>query len=246
MVLAVLLLAPLRAHAGPYCGELRSFAPAPDTELPIAPTLTLHVEDAYYNGKRTGTAKLPVVRATIDGKQVAIATRDVRAADGVLRFIRIKSKQTGTLRVSVSDRWGNELAQSHEIVADWSAAEPTVSVARGADTRLGPYRWIGKLVALRVDVPAIAFTVTWGKHARHIAPTLETGHSEAWLGQRMCGMVENVPLALLEQGLEVRVKATLPNGRTVAVTDGLPSPLVMPPEPPKPSSPAPSLPAASK
>jgi hypothetical protein len=230
LVLALSALAPRVAEAGPYCGALQSLAPADQTELPVAPTVTLHVEDAYYNGKRRGAAHAPKIRATIDGKKVPIATRDVRTADGVMRFITIKSKRTGTLRVSTVDRWGSELAQTYEIVKDWTAPDPTVSIARGADTRLGPYRWVGKVVALRIDVPAIAFTVKWGKHKQRIAPTIETDHSEAWLGQRMCGMVENVPLRLLEEGVDVTVTATLPDGREVQITD-LPSPLVMPPGP---------------
>jgi hypothetical protein len=232
LMLALLVVVARDAYAGPYCGQLVSLAPADDEVVPPRATVTLHVEDAYYNGERTKRARVPKVRATIDGKAVAIKTRDERTADGVLRFITIKSRRLGKLRVTATDSWGAELASTYTIADDWAPITPVASIERVSDDRLGPYRWLGTALAVRVDAPAVAFRVKQGKHAQWVAPVIKDNHSEAWLGQRMCGMVANFPLAALEKGVDdVEISVLQPDGEAVVIREGLPAPLALPPKP---------------
>lgn len=238
VMLLLLAAASSTVHAGPYCGSDGAFAPAESATLPLAPTLAFNVEDKYYDGKRRSKASVTAIRATIDGKTVAISTRDVRAVDGVIRFIKIQSRKAGKLELWVWNRYsqGSELAGSYTIAKDWTPpASATVKVRRDRDTRLGPYRRIGELAALSVDIPAIAFTLRWRRdhddawRVRPLPAAIENDRSEARLGQTMCGMVENIPFEFLERGIEVELTAKLPDGRELAVTDGLPNPLVIPP-----------------
>lgn len=249
-------------EAGPYCGMLNTFAPASEAQLPISPTIALHVEDAYYNGRRERNAQPHAFYATIDGKRVAVTTMDKDTADGLVRFIKVKSKKAGKLELWTRDPYSKEtsVAATYTITKDWTApTSASAVVSRMRDTRLGPYKWLGHAAAVRVDVPAIAFTLRWRADdtKRWQTSTIpaainddmeyepyrraaQWGASQALIGQRMCGMINTVPLPTLERGIEVQVTATLPNGRTIAIA-GLDT-LTIPPEPPAPAkaSPAPA------
>jgi hypothetical protein len=115
-------------------------------------------------------------------------------------------------------------------------ASPTVSIARRIDLRQSSYRLLGDYVAVIVDLPAIAFTLRWRRdpqdtwRVRPLAVTINGRTSEAWLGEVMCGMVENVPAAFLERGIEATLTAKLPDGREVPIP--LPNPLKTPPRAP--------------
>lgn len=239
-------------EAGPYCGRLDTFAPADEATLPVSPTIAMHVEDAYYNGRREKNAKPPRFHATIDGKRVTVTTRDKDTADGLVRFIKINSKRTGKLELWTRNPYdkSTSVAATYTITKDWmEPATASANVSRVLDTRLGPYRWLGHQAAVRVDVPAIAFTVRWRRddksrwqtstvpasinsdmvHEPTYARAPHWGASEALIGQRMCGMINTVPLADLEHGIDVKLTATLPNGRTIDVA-GLET-LTIPPAP---------------
>jgi len=232
-VIALTLVALRPAAAGPYCGTFSDTAPADGTVLPVAPTIALVAEDSYYDGDRQAKATARAIRATIDGKRVALATRDVRTKDGLLRFVTIQSRREGKLVVTVKGRY-NETESSYTISKAWTAPEAVgVTLSRGRDTRLGPYRRIGELAILRADAPVIAFSLRWRRdhddtwRVLPLPSSTKDGKSEARLGQTMCGMVENVPLRFLEAGIEAELTAWLPNGKTVPIT--LPDPLVIPP-----------------
>jgi hypothetical protein len=251
LTLAVLLVVSgfRLAAAGPFCGTELGFAPADRSELPIGPVISFTVEDPYYGGMRHRKARLPKLYATIGRQKVPIATRDVRTGDGVIRFITIKSKAAGKLELwrseseSESESTETEAAPeaTYTIVSDWTTFDtPTASITPSQDRRLGPYRWIGDYAALRVDVPAIAFTVKWRRgekaawRAMTVPANIETDRSEAWLGERICGMTENIPMSALAKGVELALAAKLPNGRDIAITDGVPTPFVFQPAEPAP------------
>ncbi len=233
LVVIALTLAARTAAAGPYCGTQTDTAPADGTVLPVRPTITLVAEDSYYDGDRQAKATALGIRATIDGKPVTFATRDVRTKDGLLRFLTIRSDKTGKLVITAKQRYG-EVETTFTISKDWKAPETVgVTLVRGRDTRLGPYRRIGELAILRADAPVIAFSLRWRRdhddewRVLPLPASTQDGKSEARLGQTMCGMVENVPLKFLEAGIEAELTAWLPNGKTVEIS--LPTPLVIPP-----------------
>ena len=243
-------------EAGPYCGFDEKLAPADESTLPVAPTVSMFAEDHYYAGKRQRKAKPPALKATLDGKAVAFTTRDLRTIDGVIRFLKFKTKQTGKLEI-----WRREKPKDDEqvfplatytIVDDWTAPAASATVARVSDRRLGPYRYLGHAAAIRTEVPAIAFKLLWRREStgpwRSLAlpvnvnedrdydpkaapgdswkKSKDYGRSEAWLGERMCGMIENVPLAVVEQGVHVKLTAQLPDGKDLEIT--VTNPVVIP------------------
>ncbi len=238
LLITIALVSAVRTvHAGPYCGTGREFAPADGAILPVAPTIALVVEDSYYDGERRSERPVSRIRATIDGKRVSYTTKDVRGIDGMIRFVTITSRRTGKLELGVKNAYpGNEPLATYTISKDWKApASISVEVSHGRDTRLSPYRRIGDHAVLRADGQVIAFSLRWRRDRDDrwrllpLPSNTEDGHSVVRLGQTMCGMVENVPLAFLERGIEAELTGWLPNGRKVAITEGLPNPLVIPP-----------------
>jgi hypothetical protein len=246
-----------RAEAGPYCGFSYQLAPADGTTLPIAPTIALFTEHGYYGGKRKKRAKPLAVRGMLDGKPVKLTTRDVQTVDGVIRFLKITSKRPGKLEIW-SPRTKQDPATviaTYTLIKDWTAPTPSATVAPVQDQRLEPYRYIGHAAAVRVALPATSFELEWRAEAgatwtaltlpAHVnddqsddgnapigdrrKPAAHFGHAEAWLGERMCGMVETVPRAALEKGVEVRISATLPDGTTVEID--VPDPVKLPHKP---------------
>jgi hypothetical protein len=228
------------AAAGAYCGSVHGIAPADGSTLPVAPTIAVSVEDYYYAESRKNRAAVPPLRITLNGKPVTFSARTVRTGDGLIRLITIKSRKTGTLAVGMKSRWEKAIVPyaTYTIVNEWNAPEtPTATVGRDVDSRLGPYRRLGYRVAVSVDVPAIAFTLRWRRTADGAWKVLQLpaaiidGSSVAHIGETMCGMTQNVPLADITAGIDVELSAMLPDGRSVAITTGVPRPLALPPKP---------------
>lgn len=253
-VALVVLASAQSAQAGRYCGSDETFSPSEGSTLPIGPTIAQHVEHAYFQGNREHSAVATKLAITLDGKPVTFKTRDVRVADGIIRYITITSKKTGTLVIAPkkpSEDGPTELA-TYTIAADWAAPEkPAVTVSHGLDLRLDVYRMQGHFAKVVVAAPAISFSLRWRKNAKakwrtltlpasfandgmvrvmKDAPPVLPGSAQASIGERVCGMVETVPRDALDAGIEAELTAKLPDGKTLKVTE-LPSPLVLPPVP---------------
>jgi hypothetical protein len=235
-LLAITLLAMLHvaATAGPYCGGAAMFAPAETTTLPVGPTIAFATEHPYYDGKRTGRARPMALTATIDGKRVGLRTRDVAMSDGVIRFVTVTSRRSGKLELWTRDRFSNERVIAAEYTIDDAADRPTTATAtvlHTQDQRLGPYHRIGDQMAIRVDVPATAFELRWRHaggtwHERSLPATVEDGHTDARLGETVCGFSSNLPAAELATGIEVELTAILADRSKLPVT-GIANPVVM-------------------
>jgi hypothetical protein len=241
-VALMLIVTARSAEAGPWCGGFDWFAPAKETVLPVSPLIAQNIDDTYYGGDRDHKNKPQAFIATIDGKRVTYKTQDVRTKEGVIRLIRITSKKTGTLELRTVEPAFDEkhyLLASYTISKDAPAIEaPSISISHGQDTRISVYNRIGELAVLRTDAPAVMFTLRWRRDADdewRVRPLeawidYEIQKSEAHVGGSMCGMVENVPVAFLEKGVEAELTAKLVDGRDVAIE--LPKPFVMPPREP--------------
>jgi hypothetical protein len=240
------------ADAGRYCGSDETLAPGEGSTLPIAPTIAMHVEDAYFEGKRQHRAVATTLKITLDGTPVKFTTKDVRVADGLIRYITIQSKKPGTLVIeSKKPDEGGEHTQfgTYTIAESWMApAKGTAVVTAGIDRRLSVYRVVGHYTNVRVDVPAISYSLRWRKSAKAkwrtvLLPAAITrawagpnetntaNSSEAHLGSAICGGVDTVPGADLTAGVEIELTAKLPNGKTLPITNGIATPFVAPPAP---------------
>jgi hypothetical protein len=236
LVIAVILSWFATAEAGPYCWTEIGFSPDPNTKLPVSPSIAYGVQDGYYGGRQYKSASPPVLTATIDGKPAQISSTDVAVDGGIVRVIKIRSTATGKLELS--RRFPHDktpgLQATYTIVKDWSPGEPKLKVVPGKDNGLGPYRWQGDYAGLQVDVPALMFKVKWRATSRDGWQTLslpahvKDGRAEAWLGEETCGMRENIPLATLAKGIEIDVRALLPNNQELTITK-VPLPLVFKP-----------------
>lgn len=223
------------AEAGPYCGGAAQFGPE-GGELPPGPTLAFGTEDVYYRRKRQERARPMTLTATIDGKRVGLRTRDVSLGDGVLRFVTVQSKRTGKLELwTIGSQSKVRVSVAEYVITDRAElpTKATGTVRRARDSTLDLYR-LGRAtqLAIRVDVPAIAFSLRWRTpkgawKQRMLAVTTDEGHTEARLGETICGLSENVPMDVLAAGIEVDLTALLPDGTKLPV-GGLPNPLVMP------------------
>lgn len=249
LAVVVIFLAARAAAAGPYCGNQVEASPASESTVPIGATIAVFQEDGYYQGLQQTWARAPRLRITLDGKPVAYSATDAKVIDGVVRYIKIKGRATGKLEISVPNSYArNEwnFVASYTVAKDVAVPERvTATVERGEDNRLGPYHYMGEQAVVRVDGPAIGFTLKWratttDRWVTHAMPVWieswpKTGkRSEMRIGQTMCGSVERIPLAALKRGIEVQLTAKLVDGRTVPV-EGLER-VVLPPAPPRPAA----------
>ena len=216
------------------------FAPAEATTLPVSPTIAFATEDQYYNGKRQSRARPMAITATIEGKPVSIRTRDAKTPDGVIRFVTVRSTATGKLAIWTRDPLTKQKVIAAEYAIARDALRPTATTAavrRAYDTRLSYYYHVGSQVAVRVDAPAIAFLMKWrhgtgGWRQLSIPATIDGDHSEARVGSTICGFSENLPADALDDGVEAKLTATLPDGTSIPVTQ-VPERLALPPADPE-------------
>lgn len=252
VVVVVALLAGVRgAKAGRYCGSDEILAPGDGSTLPIAPTIAMHVEDAYFEGKRQHRAVATKLAITLDGKPVKFTTKDVRVSDGLIRYITIQSKKPGTLVIQskkADENGDREQFGTYTIAEGWTApTKGTAVVSAAVDERLSVYRIVGHYTNLRIDVPAISYSLRWRKNAKATWRTVLlpaaigqpwrgrdkndklNDQSEVHLGSSICGAVDTVPGADLDAGVELELTAKLPNGTTLRISDGIATPFVAPP-----------------
>ena len=121
-----LVLAVRTANAGPCvqmgsCASRQAASPDDGATLPIGPTITIIVHDASYAGTiARNTAKPFPVKATINGKRVPIAIKDVRTSTGISRSVRILSQRTGQLDIWTR-RWRG--STEAEVIATYTVAK---------------------------------------------------------------------------------------------------------------------------
>jgi hypothetical protein len=242
-------LMPGVADAGRYCGSDETLSPGEGSTLPLGPTIAMHVEDAYFEGNRQHRAVATKLNITLNGKSVKFTTKDVRVSDGLIRYITIQSKKPGTLVVESKkpDQDGERTHFGTYTIAElWTApTKGTAVVTAATDDRLSVYRVVGHYTNVRVDVPAISYSVRWRKNDKAkwrtvLLPAAITrvwgrpeetnlaNLSEAHLGSAICGGVDTMPGANLTVGVELELTAKLPNGKTLAITDGIAKPFVAP------------------
>jgi hypothetical protein len=229
---ALALSAPV--HAGPWCGGGRGWSPI-GKHLPRHPHLVYWREATYYGGKAQRTARLPI-QATIDGKAVNVVVSDVTVGAVLLRFVEIASDRSGALQLSWKEMARDDpdpytTTVDYTIDESWTAGETAApTVTRYHKTHVAERASDSKTyegAAITTDTPAIAFTARWRRDAKDSWRTLrlpavdEDGHATAFVGQTMCSP-DTIPLELLERGIELELKATLPDGKERALA--LPAP----------------------
>jgi len=140
LALSLGVLPTTSASASPFCGGIGHISP-PSGTLPPGATLAAFLEDRYVGGERLGHATSrtrngaydgtidPIGKywATIDGKRVATSIKDVVVADGIVRFITIKSRKVGTLRLWTKGMFGGEDEEvaTYDVSATWEPATAT-------------------------------------------------------------------------------------------------------------------------
>ena len=221
-IVVVLVLGHAAAVAGPYCGGRAGWAPAGATVPPRAHVVFWQQDSSILPRGRAYRVKRPKLSATIDGKKVAIRTRQVRTRDVVLWFVEVQSKNAGTLVLREGDDAAQGTSRTYTIDPEWKAGEMRAATSRYHEqsTRMAQRTYEGLAIAVE---GAIAFKVRWRRDAddRWRALTLPAverdGVSTAMLGQTDC-QSDDVPVALLERGVELDVSALLPDGSTKHVT----------------------------
>lgn len=182
--------------ASPFCGGESHIAPAGGA-LPPSATVAAFLEDRYAGGELLGHAtqatgkgaydgRTPPIGkywATINGKRVKISTKDVVVADGIVRFITIKSRKLGQLQLWTKAPWDGavQAVATYDVVAVNAPtavpavpaapavpavpaviAQPQVSVVQDQDLRLSVYNFVGEYAAFTLPaVPAIALRLRW-------------------------------------------------------------------------------------
>ena len=227
MFCVAILILSRHVAAGPYCGGDSGWAPAAGS-VPRHPQLVFWQQDSSILPKgRAYRINQPKLAATIDGKRVALRFRTVRSRDIVVRFIDVASDRTGTLVITD----GSADPGTFTIDPSWHVAKPHAATSRYdlMSTRMASRHYDG--LAIAVD-RAIAFRVRWRRDARDEWRTLllpavdRSGTSTALLGETNC-QTDDVPIALLERGIELDVSAILPDGSTQHV-EGLEGRVVLP------------------
>ena len=219
------------ATAGPYCGGVTGWAPMGDT-LPVRPMVVFWAEDHItftIKDAHVSHIEIPAFTATIDGKRVLVTKRAERAGDIVLHYLQIESDRTGTLEIQHDETLNDARVVHREtrtftIVRDWNRAAPVAAVERFSQesARMAERTYHG--LAIVVD-QALAFVVRWRRDAKDswravVLPAMsQGGRSAAWLGETDCNRAD-VPVSLLEQGIELDATATFPDRKRIHV-DGL-------------------------
>jgi hypothetical protein len=237
--------------AGPFCGGESHVSP-PGGALPPGATIAAFLEDRYVGGELLGhatgftgngsydgtTPPIGKYWATIEGKRIKIATKDVVVADGIVRFITIKSRKLGQLQLWTKEPW----AESAEAVATYDVVAPTpkqpkatadslarVSVSAGQDLRMSVYHFVGNLAELSLpDVPAVVLRLRWRTSSSASWKGLmlpirskegDNKQQVAWFGELVCGMTRNVEAVKLQAGVEAEVSAQLVDGTIIKLSD---------------------------
>jgi hypothetical protein len=241
--------------ASPFCGGESHVSP-PSGALPPGATIAAFLEDRYVGGELLGhatrttslgayegtTPPIGKFRATINGKRVKIATKDVVVADGIVRFITIKSRTLGQLQLWTKAPWEESEAAvaTYDVVAAKEPkaapapiAPPQLSVSPGQDRRMAVYRFVGNVAELTLpDVPAVALRLRWrtsssaGWQALMLPIRNEQRDTKpqrvAWVGELVCGMTRNIAAAKLLAGIEAEVSAQLVDGSIIKISDAAP------------------------
>ncbi len=187
-----------------------------------------------FGRNRAHGAQVPKVglRATLNGKPVRVATRDVHAGTYTLRFIEVASDRPGELKLELADeRVVLHDSESHGIQHDAAtfaigtppaAGTPTATIRSYHELTQTMQEMVADGVYISVDVPAIAFELRWRaddkddwKSLTLPALTID-GAPTARLGADECAR-PNVPIDLLKRGLAVKLTALLPDGTSADV-----------------------------
>jgi hypothetical protein len=203
-------------------------------------TLPLHPTVAYYTVDKRRLDKINSDRktaprkitATLNGKPVKLLTHDVRMRHHVVRFMQVDSHQPGQLKLAVPDPAAPSSVE-YTLSAEGKPVAATAVVSRYHQERSRMAVSFRDALAIRIDVPVLSFSVQWRRDGEDRWRLLEMpavqhhGDSTALIGQTEC-WDDEVPLEILERGIELSLKARLPDGRTVPV-GGLTSPVTLPP-----------------
>ena len=221
VVATSLLLLVSRADAVRPCGITSTWTLPSGASIPPHATVALR-RDAFIS-QRT---KPPVLEATLDGKPIKTKITSQKSGRVELLLVEIDSTQTGELRLHWTQVTGEPDAtytiakvpryptEAHATKVDKTHFHPQKRDSENHDT-----------LRIAVDVPAIAFHISWRRDKVSAATELELGavtvdgKQTLQLGPDGCS--SNFESAILDAGFEMVVDARLPDGLRAPVS-GLP------------------------
>lgn len=231
--LVVMTARPPRAHAIAPCAGMAGLAPASTAVLPPRPRLV------YF----TERADTPVFAATIDGEPVPLDVKPLPSGYPHLVELRIGSARAGRLEVTATPPGADAAARvvlgTYTIerkpprVRRVTAVIHRYVASRGMHTS-GPEQVDALALQFASTAPVAYLTVRIRRDGGGPWTTLRTpvaaeGRARipmALIGELGCHA--SFPVALLEAGVDIKVKATLASGKTVVV-DGVPARVTLPP-----------------
>jgi hypothetical protein len=241
LAIVVLLLSARAVEAGPWCFGDFGWAPAPAHEapvidLPVRPHVVFFHEDQMFASKRLKRPPITIV-ATIDGKRVGVAEREVQSGPFRIIHVEVLSDAAGTLELGASYDWGTHgsgegptrktTSQQYRIVRDWKAPKQRIAMSRYTRTWGFDYARAYHGIAIGSGLPAASYLVRWRRDEHDDWRTVELppqwlfadglpDTQRAFVGQATCGN-EPVSLALMKQGIEIQMSAQLPDGKLVPI-----------------------------
>ncbi|MBL8620915.1 MAG: hypothetical protein JNK64_06410 [Myxococcales bacterium] len=230
--LFVMMAHPPRAHAFAPCAGMVGLAPASTAVLPPRPRLV-------YFAERPGT---PAFAASIDGEPVTVDVKPLSNGYPHLVELRIDSARTGRLEVTATPPGAD--AGTRVVLGTYTIERrPRVRRVTAVIHRYVASRGMHSSGPEQVDALALQFASTapvayltvklrrddGGPWTTLLTPVAAEGRARipmALIGELGCRA--SFPVALLEGGVDITVKATLASGKTVTV-DGVPARVTLPP-----------------
>ena len=237
MRIAALTLAALALSAAPARAEFVMCINGQGISPPAGTTVPPHARLVYYVDQNLGTPQ--TVTATIDGKAVAVKKTEVKAGPFKLVTVEIDSDRTGALGV----KWDSRPAVPYRVKARTMPSEVTGVIGR-YQGRSRPSEvsdaFDGLAIRLPVDTPAVIGHIKV-RHAgddlwvtTDIAIITPAGETRPMIRVGQFDCAANIPLGMIERGVDLEVSVTLLDGTTRPVR-GLAPHLTLPtPLPPQP------------
>jgi hypothetical protein len=209
------------AHANSACAGEVGWSPQRGDELPPRAHLV-------YWANRRGDDDPKSLVATIDGKAVAVKQKTIDATPYRLTLIEIESDRTGKLSIgwkNATDGYVRDVSlATYTVKAKVAYAKEATATTRRYHRKI-PHSTVREVfdgLAIAVDTPAILAHVKLRRDAQAAwneidSPLTEADGRTIRIGELGC--TRNYSPPLLENGVDLEVDLTLPDGSRVHVKD---------------------------